>query len=106
MVFGLTAAACALGHPTGHEVVDRSTPVICEKAKQCAGDAKFSRTYGSVDDCVAKTKAGVEAQRSDLDKHSVCSDTEVDKCLDDLRAAPCPAQPAGGVALPAAPCDC
>ena len=79
MVFGLTAAACALGHPTGHEVVDRSTPVICEKAKQCAGDAKFSRTYGSVDDCVAKTKAGVEAQRSDLDVVSAAKRLDVDR---------------------------
>jgi hypothetical protein len=102
----LLVSACALGHPTGHDVVNTSTPAICQKAKECAGDGKFSRAYGSMDDCISKTKAAVEAQRSDLDRHSACSDSEVDKCINDLKAAACPTQPINGVALPTVPCDC
>ncbi|MBX3259672.1 MAG: hypothetical protein KIS78_08365 [Labilithrix sp.] len=102
-VFAGLVAACS-GRPSVEEVLDRSSPVICEKAKECAGELTFSTAYpGGVDECVTKTKdAGKQKYGSDLDKSSVCTDEELDKCLEDLKAATCPADKS----LPPVPCDC
>jgi hypothetical protein len=96
------AAACSV-NPTAQEVVDRSTPPICEKAKECAA-ASFALTYaGGVDECVTKTKSEVAKKYgSDLEKSSVCTDDELDACIKDLKASACPP----GEALPQIPCKC
>ncbi|MBX3205270.1 MAG: hypothetical protein KF764_09380 [Labilithrix sp.] len=96
-------AACS-GRPSVEEVVDRSSPVICEKAKECSGELTFSTAYpGGVDECVTKTKdASKKKYGDDLNKSSVCTDEELDKCLQDLKAATCPADKS----LPPVPCDC
>ena len=95
--------ACT-GKPSAQEVVDRSTPVICEKAKECSGELAFSMAYpGGVDDCVTKTKADASKKYGDdLDRSSVCTDEELEKCLQDLKAATCPADKS----LPPVPCNC
>ena len=98
----LLVAACT-GHPSVEEVVDRSTPPICDKTKECAG-AAFTVAYpGGVDECVTKTK--VEAKKkygNDLSKNSSCTDEELNKCLQDFKALACPA----GGGRPKVPCDC
>ena len=96
-------AGCT-GRPSAEEVVDRSTPAICEKAKECSGELSFSSAYpGGVDECITKTKAEAKKKYgADLQKSSVCTDEELDKCLQDLKAAECPA----GKAMPDVPCDC
>ncbi|CAN5924421.1 hypothetical protein BH11MYX4_BH11MYX4_47670 [soil metagenome] len=95
------AAACTT-NPTAQEVVDQSTPPICEKAKQCL--TSFAVAYpGGVDECVTKTKdAAAKKYGSDLEKHSVCTDEELTKCIQDLNAAACPP----GETLPEIPCKC
>jgi hypothetical protein len=95
------ATACTT-NPTAQEVVDRSTPPICEKAKQCL--STFAVAYpGGIDDCVAKTKdAASKKYGSDLEKSSVCTDDEVSKCIEDLKAAACPP----GETMPEIPCKC
>lgn len=95
--------ACA-DRPSAQEVVDKSTPVICEKVKECSGDLRFGAAYpGGVDECVTKTKAEASKKYGDdLEKSSVCTDEELDKCLQDFKAVACPAD---GTAPPV-PCDC
>ena len=102
VLLGAFAAACS-AHPTAQEAVDRSTPPICEKAKECAA-ASFALTYaGGVDECVTKLKSEVAKKfGSDLEKSSVCTDDELDKCIKDLKASACPP----GEALPQIPCKC
>lgn len=99
----LTLVAACSAHPSVQEVVDRSTPPICEKTKECAA-AAFTVAYpGGVDECVSKTKAAATKKYgNDLSKSSVCTDDELDKCLSDFKAAACPP----GAALPAIPCNC
>jgi hypothetical protein len=96
------ATACS-ANPTAQEVIDKSAPPICEKAKECAA-ASFAISYpGGVDECVTKTKSEVSKKYgSDLEKSSVCTDDELDKCIKDLKASACPA----GEALPQIPCKC
>ena len=86
-LLGAFAAACS-ANPTAQEVVDRSTPPICEKAKECAA-LSFALSYaGGVDECVTKTKSEVAKKYgSDLEKSSVCTDEELDKCIKDLKAS-------------------
>lgn len=102
MFLGLVSA-CTTG-PTAQDVVDESTPAICEKVKECSGEIAFSRAYpGGVEDCVTRTKAEVSKKYGDdLERRSVCTDEQLDKCISDLRAATCPADGSA----PAAPCDC
>src|SRR4051794_11810638 len=91
--FSLVALIGCSDKPSAQEVVDRSTPAICEKAKECSGDASFALAYsGGVDECVSKAKAEVTKKYGDdLEKSSVCTDEELDKCIQDLKAAACPA---------------
>ena len=100
----LTLLAACTSNPTAEEVVDQSTPVICEKVKECSGELAFAAAYpGGVDDCVTRTKAEAKKKYGDkLDGQSVCTDEEVERCLQDLRAAECPADGSP----PAAPCNC
>jgi hypothetical protein len=100
--FLLMLVAACTSRPSVQEVLDQSTPPICEKSKECAG-AAFAVAYpGGVDECVSKTKAEASKKYGgDLDKSSVCSDEELDKCLKDFKAAACPA-----TGLPKIPCDC
>jgi hypothetical protein len=76
--------------------------VICDKAKECL--PTFDLSYpGGVSECVTKTKAeAAKKYGDDLDRRSTCTDAELDRCLEQLRAAACP----GGGALPKAPCEC
>lgn len=107
-LLALTLLLACSPHPTAGEVVDRTAPVACEKAKQCNGDAKFELAYpGGATDCVNRVKSESEKKLgSDLSKSSVCTDEEVDKCLEDLKNATCPEQKATELVLPAAPCNC
>lgn len=86
------------------EVIDQSAPVICEKVKECSGELAFGLAYrGGVDDCVARTNAEAKKKYGDkLDAQSVCTDEEVENCLDDLRKSECPADGSA----PAVPCNC
>lgn len=99
----LVVLAACTGKTTAQAVVDRSSPVICEKTKQCTA-ALFAVAYpNGVDECVTKTKA--EAQKKyggDLSKSSVCTDDELDSCLNTFKGEACPA----GGGLPKVPCDC
>lgn len=97
-----SAAACS-SNPTAQEVVDQSTPAICEKSSECA-PAAFAVAYpGGREECISKTKTEVtKSYGGDLEKTSVCTDDELDKCLKDLKAATCPA----GGSLPKVPCNC
>ena len=89
-------------HPTGSEVVDRSAPAICDKQKECQG-ALFELAYpGGVGECVTKTSASVKAQGKDLSAESVCTDEELTKCIDDLKAAACKEDGS----MPDVPCRC
>lgn len=96
------AAACST-NPSAQEVVDKSTPIICAKLKECQG-AAFTLAYpGDVDECVTKTKAAASSKYGgDLGKSSVCTDDELDKCLNDFKAETCPADGSA----PAVPCNC
>lgn len=98
----LSLAACN-SNPTGEEVIDRAAPGICTKIQECNA-AGFAATYpGGIDDCAARTKSEMSQKYgSDLDRHSVCSDDEVDSCMKNLEAETCPADGS----LPAVPCDC
>jgi hypothetical protein len=100
----LSALIACITNPSAEEVVNRTTPAICAKTKECSGDAKFTAAFpGGVDDCVTKTKDEFKKKNGDkLGATSVCTDDEVDKCIKDLQAAPCGA----GGALPPVPCDC
>ena len=105
LVVLLTAAVGVTGcssNPTVQEVLDQSSPPICEKAKECL--KSFSLAYpGGIDECVTKTKNAASKQYgSDLDKQSVCTDEELTKCLNDLKAAACPP----GETMPEPPCKC
>lgn len=104
LVLAATALVACTSRPSAGEVVDQSTPVICAKSKECAGDTVFALAHpGGVDECVTKTKAEVKKQYgADLDKDSVCTDDELDKCLTNFKAAACPA----GSSLPKLPCNC
>ena len=78
----LSSAAVVLAcspHPTAQEVVDKTAPVACEKAKSCNGDGKFNLAYpNGIDDCIKKVKTESEKKfGSDLSKSSVCTDEEV-----------------------------
>ena len=96
-------AACS-SKPTAEEVVNQSTPAICEKVKECSGEAAFAAAYpGGVDDCVTRTKAEAKKKYGDkLDAESVCTDDEVERCLEDLRGAACGADGSP----PPVPCNC
>lgn len=102
-LISLLAFGCS-SNPTAREVVDRSTPITCDKIKQCSGDAAFAAAFpNGTSECVEKTKAQVSQKfGGDLDKSSVCDDAQLTKCLDDFKAAACKAngQP------PDVPCDC
>ena len=102
LVVSVLLAACT-GRPTVQEVVDKSASPICEKTKECSS-AGFDLAYpGGVTECVTKTKeAATKKYGGDLDKSSVCTDEELDKCLQDFKAAACPADSAA----PKVPCDC
>jgi hypothetical protein len=105
-LFAFCAAALAIacnGNPTVQEVIDQSSPPICEKLKECS-PASFPLAYpGGVDECVTKTKdASAKKYGSDLSKHSVCTDEEVSKCLNDFKAQACPADGSS----PTVPCNC
>ena len=91
-------------NPSGEEVVDKFAPAVCAKAQQCGG-AQFDVAYpGGIDDCTAHTKSTVAQQYGgDLSKTSVCSDDEVDSCVNSLQNEACPTD---GSVLPASPCDC
>lgn len=101
VTLGLVAGCTS--NPSAQEVVDQSTPVICDKSKECAG-AGFDLAYpGGVDECVSKTKASLSQKYgSDLEKSSTCTDDELTKCLDDFKAAAC----AANGSLPPVPCNC
>lgn len=107
-VAGAASALCALvacvTNPSAEEVVNKTTPTICAKTKECSGDAKFTLAFpGGVDECVTKTKDEFRKKNADkLDATSVCTDDEVDKCMKDFSAAACGA----GGALPPVPCGC
>ena len=100
----LTLLAACTSNPSAEEVVDQSTPVICEKVKECRGELAFSMAYpGGIDECVSRTKAEVQKKYGDdLEASSVCTDEELEKCISDLRAAPCPADGSA----PPVPCNC
>lgn len=98
----LVLAACT-GRPSAEEVVDRSSPVICDKAKECV--STFALSFpGGTSECVTKVKAETTKKYGgDLDgKVSACTDEEVDACLQKLKTAACP----GDDKLPQPPCDC
>ncbi|MBX3231768.1 MAG: hypothetical protein KIT84_42755 [Labilithrix sp.] len=90
-------------NPSAEEVIDKTTPAICAKGRECYGEEKYLQAYpGGDDDCIKRTKDGVkEKRKEDLDNPSVCTDEEVDKCITDLKAAQCKE---GG--LPDVPCKC
>lgn len=90
--------------PTVEEVIDKSAPAICDKAKECYEAAVFSTAFpGGVDECVTKVKTESKSSMKDkLDQTSVCDDAAVDKCLSDLKGAAC----SGQNQLPKPPCDC
>ena len=100
----LAVLAACTGRPSAQEVVDRSAPAICEKAKECSSELSFSTAYpGGVDECVTKTKSeATKKYGDDLEKSSVCTDEELEKCLGDFKATACPS----GSAPPDVPCDC
>ena len=96
----LGLAACT-DHPSGEEVVDRSVPVICAKTQECSG-ALFELAYpGGLSACESSTKEKVKASR-DLDGDSVCTDDELNKCLDQFKAAACKEDGS----IPDVPCKC
>jgi hypothetical protein len=98
------ALAACTSDPTAEDVVNRATPVICEKTKECRGEALFSLAYpGGTDECVSKTKEQVSRKYGDdLDRRSTCTEEELEKCLDDFKAAKC----GDSGELPPVPCDC
>ncbi|MBK6695314.1 MAG: hypothetical protein IPG50_24350 [Myxococcales bacterium] len=101
VVLSSVTAACA-GRPSVQEVLDQSTPVICEKLKECAPTSFTAAFPGGVDECTSKTKAEASKKYgSDVSKSSVCTDDELETCLKDYKAAAC----SGGTA-PKIPCDC
>lgn len=105
-VFAFAVAGLAIAcssNPTVREVIDQSSPPICEKLKECSS-AAFPLAYpGGVDECVTKIKdASAKKYGSDLSKSSVCTDDEVTKCLSDFKAQACPADGS----TPTVPCNC
>lgn len=93
--------------PTAQEVVDRTAPVACAKAQECNDEAKFTAAYpNGVDDCLARVKRESAAKYGDLTRPSVCTDEEVDQCLEALKSATCPEQKATKLVLPDTPCRC
>lgn len=100
--FAALAIACS-SNPTVQEVIDQSSPPICEKLKECS-PTTFPLAYpGGVTECVTKTKdASAKKYGSDLSKSSVCTDDEVTKCLNDFKALACPADGS----TPNVPCNC
>jgi len=104
LAFSVAALAIACSsNPTVQEVINQSSPAICEKLKECS-PATFAQAYpGGVDDCVTKTKdTSAKKYGSDLSKQSVCTDDEVTKCLNDFKAQACPANGSS----PTVPCNC
>jgi hypothetical protein len=100
-VLFVALAACSLG-PTAQDVVDRSSPVVCDKAKQCISTFDLSFPGGTAE-CTTKVKAEAEKKYGgDLARHSTCTDDELETCLQKLKTAACP----GGDKLPQPPCDC
>ena len=99
----LLGVACTSDErPTGAEVVDRSAPVLCEKQKECQATL-FEVAYpGGVSECTTRTSNTVKAQRKDLSAESVCTDDELTKCLNDLKAAACKKDGS----IPDIPCRC
>jgi hypothetical protein len=90
---------------SAQEVVDRSAPIACAKTKECSGDALFAIAFPEGEaGCIAKTKEDAKKKYGDDLENgvSVCTEEEVDACLEKFKATACPADGSA----PAVPCNC
>lgn len=107
LLLATLVAACGEDNPSAREVVDRTAPVACAKAEECNDAALFKIAYpNGVEDCLARVKRDSESKYGDLTRPSVCTDEEVDQCLEALRSATCPVQKPTQIVLPDIPCKC
>lgn len=102
-VMGILAFGCST-RPTVTEVIDTSAQPICAKIKECAGDEEYAKLWpDGVEQCVTVNSQRLkDAHKDQLDKASVCTDHELDLCLQNLKNATCPAD----YKDLRAPCDC
>jgi hypothetical protein len=107
-LFAVPVVACVeVDNPPVEEVINRASPVVCEKAKECNGD-KFGVAYpGGMDSCVEQVKSETRKKLGDdTSKISKCTEDEVNECLAKLKSSQCPAQTGSTLVLPPVPCDC
>jgi hypothetical protein len=86
----LTLAAC-LVNPTVGEVVDDFGPPFCDRVKEC-NPGTFELAYpGGQADCVNKAREALKKQKGNdvLEKRSVCTQEEVDICVEDVKKVEC-----------------